>query len=70
MNKKYPRNMVGYGKNVPKVIWPNQAKIAVQIVLNYEEGSESNILHGDKSNNSDFKHMTFISFCSTMSISV
>ncbi len=48
MNKKYPRNMVGYGKKLPKIIWPNKAKLAVQIVLNYEEGAESNILHGDK----------------------
>jgi len=48
MNKKYPRNMIGYGKNLPKVVWPNQAKLALQIVLNYEEGAESNVLHGDK----------------------
>jgi len=48
MNKKYPRNMIGYGKKLPKVVWPNKAKLAVQIVLNYEEGAENNILHGDK----------------------
>ena len=48
MTKKYPRNMTGYGKNLPKVVWPNQAKLALQIVLNYEEGAESNVLHGDK----------------------
>ena len=48
MKKKYPRNMMGYGKNLPKVVWPNQAKLALQIVLNYEEGAESNVLHGDK----------------------
>jgi len=40
--------MIGYGKNLPKVVWPNKAKLALQIVLNYEEGAESNILHGDK----------------------
>ena len=40
--------MTGYGKNLPKVTWPNQAKLALQIVLNYEEGVESNVLHGDK----------------------
>lgn len=44
----YPRDMLGYGKNTPKVIWPNKAKIAVQFVLNYEEGAENCILHGDK----------------------
>ncbi len=48
MKKKYPRNMVGYGKSLPNVKWPNQAKLALQIVLNYEEGAESNVLHGDK----------------------
>ena len=48
MSKKYPRNMIGYGSKEPKVVWPNNAKLALQIVLNYEEGGESNILHGDK----------------------
>jgi len=41
--------MVGYGKKLPKVKWPNNAKLALQIVLNYEEGSENCVLHGDKS---------------------
>ncbi len=45
---RYPRNMLGYGANKPKANWPNGANIAVQFVLNYEEGAESNILHGDK----------------------
>ena len=40
--------MIGYGSKVPKVVWPNNAKLALQIVLNYEEGGENNILHGDK----------------------
>ena len=48
MNKKYPRNMVGYGKKLPKVKWPNNAKLALHIVLNYEEGSENCVLHGDR----------------------
>ena len=48
MSKKYPRDMIGYGSNEPKVVWPNNAKLALQIVLNYEEGGEKNILHGDK----------------------
>ena len=43
----YPRNMVGYGRNVPHAQWPGRAKIAVQFVLNYEEGGENNVLHGD-----------------------
>ncbi len=49
MKNKYPRNMLGYGSNLPKVIWPHNSKIAVQFVLNYEEGGENSILHGDKS---------------------
>ena len=48
MSKSYPRDMIGYGKKLPKVIWPNKAKLALQIVLNYEEGAENNVLHGDK----------------------
>ncbi len=48
MKKKYPREMIGYGKKNIKVKWPKNAKLALQFVLNYEEGAESNILHGDK----------------------
>jgi allantoinase len=50
MQKKdiYPRDMVGYGRHVPHARWPNQARIAVQFVLNYEEGSENCVLHGDQ----------------------
>ena len=49
MKKNYPRNMLGYGSNPPKVKWPKNSRIAVQFVLNYEEGGENNILHGDRS---------------------
>ena len=48
----YPRNMIGYGGVLPKVEWPNKARIALQIVLNYEEGGENNILHGDEASES------------------
>ena len=48
MKKKYPRNMIGYGNNLPKVVWPNKAKLALQVVLNYEEGAENCIINGDK----------------------
>ncbi|MGX9524981.1 allantoinase PuuE [Alcaligenes nematophilus] len=44
---KYPRDLVGYGKNVPHAQWPDRARIAVQFVLNYEEGGENCVLHGD-----------------------
>jgi allantoinase len=48
MTKKDNRNLIGYGSNLPKVDWPNKARIAVQIVLNYEEGAENCVLNGDK----------------------
>ncbi len=43
----YPRDMRGHGRDVPHARWPNGARIAVQFVLNYEEGGENNPLHGD-----------------------
>ena len=43
----YPRDLVGYGRDVPHAQWPGQARIAVQFVLNYEEGAENSVLHGD-----------------------
>jgi len=48
MSKKDPRDMVGYGSKDKKIRWPNNARIAVQIVLNYEEGAENCVLNGDK----------------------
>lgn len=44
---RYPRNMIGYGANPPDAAWPGGAKIAVSLVLNYEEGGENCVLHGD-----------------------
>jgi len=44
---RYPRDMRGYGENPPNANWPGDAHVAVQFVLNYEEGGENNILHGD-----------------------
>ena len=43
----YPRDMAGYGRQPPHANWPGQARIAVQFVLNYEEGGENSVLHGD-----------------------
>ena len=43
----YPRDLAGYGRNPPHPHWPDQARIAVQFVINYEEGGENNVLHGD-----------------------
>ena len=44
---RYPRDFTGYGATPPDAQWPNGARIAVQFVVNYEEGGENNILHGD-----------------------
>tara|TARA_B100001123_G_scaffold444771_1_gene594509 strand:- start:2182 stop:3081 length:900 start_codon:yes stop_codon:yes gene_type:complete len=48
MKKKYPRDLIGYGSKNLNVKWPNNSKIALQFVLNYEEGGENCVLHGDK----------------------
>jgi allantoinase len=47
INSSYPRDLVGYGRNPPHANWPGQARVAVQFVLNYEEGGENSVLHGD-----------------------
>ncbi|WP_435250006.1 allantoinase PuuE [Vibrio sp. nBUS_14] len=47
MNKDYSRNLIGYGANPPNPQWPGNARIAVSFVLNYEEGGERCLLHGD-----------------------
>lgn len=44
---RYPRDLFGYGENPPHAQWPGQARIALQFVLNYEEGGENSVLHGD-----------------------
>lgn len=43
----YPRDMIGYGPDAPAIRWPGGARVAVQFVLNYEEGGENAVLHGD-----------------------
>ena len=45
--RAYPRDLAGYGRNPPHANWPGCARIAVQFVLNYEEGGENSVLHGD-----------------------
>ena len=42
-----PRDLKGYGRNPPHAAWPGNARVAVQFVLNYEEGSERSVLNGD-----------------------
>ena len=46
-DQTYPRDLVGYGRKAPDPRWPDGARIAVQFVLNYEEGGENCVLHGD-----------------------
>ncbi|HEY2395526.1 MAG TPA: allantoinase PuuE [Rudaea sp.] len=47
MANEYPRDLAGYGRVPPHPRWPNGARIALQFVLNHEEGAENNVLHGD-----------------------
>lgn len=47
MDNNYPRDLIGYRSQPPHANWPNKARIAVQFVLNYEEGAENCVLHGD-----------------------
>jgi peptidoglycan/xylan/chitin deacetylase (PgdA/CDA1 family) len=49
MVKKNSRDMVGYGSKGKDINWPNNSKLALQFVLNYEEGGENSVLNGDKS---------------------
>src|ERR1700743_1678960 len=44
----YPRDLRGYGRNPPHPQWPGHARVAVQFVVNFEEGGENNTLHGDR----------------------
>src|ERR1700740_3543609 len=43
----YPRDLIGYGRTPVHPQWPGQARVALQFVLNYEEGGENCVLHGD-----------------------
>ena len=47
MSEAYPRDMRGYGRHPPQPRWPGEARLALQFVINYEEGGENCILHGD-----------------------
>ncbi|MEM9604664.1 MAG: allantoinase PuuE [Pseudomonadota bacterium] len=47
IDASYPRDMVGYGRRPPDPAWPGGAKLALNLVLNYEEGGEASVLHGD-----------------------
>ena len=62
----YPRNMIGYGSTPPHPRWPHEAKLAVSVVLNYEEGGESCVLHGDV--HSEYKGWLFGSFSAVFNV--
>jgi putative urate catabolism protein len=47
MSARYPRDLAGYGRNPPHAKWPGGARVALQFVLNFEEGGENSVLHGD-----------------------
>ncbi len=46
--KPYPRDLCGYGRDPPHPRWPGEARVALQFVLNFEEGGENSVLHGDR----------------------
>jgi putative urate catabolism protein len=47
VSEPYPRDLAGYGEHPPDPAWPNGARLAVSFVINWEEGGENNVLHGD-----------------------
>jgi allantoinase len=55
---EYPRDMVGYGRTPPDPQWPDGGVIAVQFVLNYEEGAESSVLDGDETSETFLSEIT------------
>ncbi len=57
MTSDYPRDLVGYGAEPPPADWPGGARLALQFVLNYEEGGERCLLHGDKESESFLSEM-------------
>ena len=61
MTDAYPRDLAGYGRDTPDPAWPGDARIAVQFVINFEEGGENNILHGDPASESLLTEFGFVS---------
>ena len=58
MPTRYPRDMQGYGSTPPEAAWPGGARIALSLVLNYEEGGENNVLHGDAASEAFLSEIT------------
>lgn len=57
IDQNYPRDLCGYGQDIPDAGWPNGARLAVQFVINYEEGAENCVLHGDPSSEAFLSEM-------------
>ena len=57
INDGYPRDLIGYGAEPPRVDWPDGARVAVQFVINYEEGGENCVLHGDSASEAFLSEM-------------
>lgn len=57
MTDDYPRDLIGYGGQPPHAAWPGGARVALSFVLNVEEGSETNVLHGDARNESSLSEV-------------
>ena len=57
LSKSYPRDLIGYGENKPHADWPDGARVALQFVINYEEGGENCILHGDNASEAFLSEM-------------
>ena len=55
---RYPRDLIGYGAHPPRVEWPGDARVAVQFVVNYEEGAENCVLHGDAASEAFLSEIT------------
>ncbi|WP_287070924.1 allantoinase PuuE, partial [Mesorhizobium sp.] len=66
----YPRDLAGYGRNPPDPKWPGGKKLAVQFVINYEEGGEHSILHGDRQSEAFLTEEPTVAFANIRNINV
>ncbi|RTM08876.1 MAG: allantoinase PuuE [Hyphomicrobiales bacterium] len=66
----YPRDLAGYGRNPPDPRWPGGKKLAVQFVINYEEGGEHSVLHGDRHSEAFLTEEPTVAFANIRNINV
>ncbi|MER9344096.1 allantoinase PuuE [Mesorhizobium sp. M0601] len=66
----YPRDLAGYGRNPPDPRWPGGKKLAVQFVINYEEGGEHSVLHGDRQSEAFLTEEPTVAFANIRNINV